>query len=416
MESFVYRRGQLYVEDIALPSVAARYGTPCYVYSRKTIEENWTKYDRAFSAQPHLICYAVKANSNLAVIDLLARLGSGFDVVSLGELERVLSARGDPSKLVFAGVAKREDEMRRALAVGIRSFNVESQPELERLNTVAGSVGRRAPVSLRVNPDVDANTHPYISTGLKTNKFGIDISAALSVYRAAVSMPHIEIVGVGYHIGSQILETGPLVDAVSRVLALAGELESAGIGIRQVDVGGGLGIRYRDESPPEPEQLARAILPLLAGRNYQVVLEPGRSIVGNAGVLLTRVEYIKHTKEKSFAIVDAAMNDLFRPALYDAWHEIVPTEQHASRVVGTYDVVGPVCETSDFLGKGRSLAVQAGDLLAVCSAGAYGSAMSSTYNSRPSAAEVMVDGDAMYAIRKRGSVQDLMGSESILPD
>ena len=416
MDYFEYRDGRLFAEGVALSDLAEHYGTPCYVYSRATIERHWHAFDGALNGQRHLVCYAVKANSNLAVLNLLARLGSGFDIVSVGELERVLAAGGDPAKVVFSGVAKRADEMRRALEVGIKCFNVESVAELARLNQVAGELGLKAPVSIRVNPDVDAQTHPYISTGLKQNKFGIDIEQALSVYQQAASLSNLRLVGVDCHIGSQLTGVAPFVDALDRVLLLIGELTRAGIQIEHLDVGGGLGIRYRDETPPEPAEYAAAIKQRLHDMQLELLIEPGRAIVGNAGVLLTRVEFLKQTGEKNFAIVDAAMNDLLRPALYSAWQAIVPVQPREGAPLRVYDIVGPVCETGDFLGKERELALEAGDLLAVRSAGAYGFTMSSNYNSRPRAAELMVDGEQVHVIRRRESVAELFQQERLLPD
>ncbi len=420
MDAFVYRNGRLFAEDVALADIAAQVGTPCYVYSRAMIEAQWRAFDAAFGAHPHLVCYAVKANSNLAVLNSLARLGSGFDIVSAGELERVLAAGGDPNKTVFSGVGKTAAEMRRALEAGIYCFNVESEGELERLNQVAGELGARAKVSLRVNPDVDARTHPYIATGLKENKFGIAIDAARALYIRAREMAHIEIAGIDCHIGSQLTELAPFADALTRVLHLAGDLSMRGAVLQHLDLGGGLGIRYRDETPPAPADYVAAIVRRLeksraAYRQLRILVEPGRAIVGNAGVLLTRVEYLKLTATKNFAVVDAAMNDLMRPALYDAWQEIVPVQQTqaAARV---YDVVGPVCESGDFLGRARELNVAPGDLLAVRSAGAYGACMSSNYNTRPRAAEVMVDGERFYVVRRRETIAELLAPESRLPD
>ena len=415
MSNFNYQNGELFAEGVSLSSIAETFDTPCYVYSRQEIESNWLAYDQALSAHDHLVCYAVKANSNIAVINLLARLGSGFDIVSVGELERVLRAGGDPAKIVFAGVAKRADEMRRALEVGIRCFNVESEQELERLDQVAGKMDLKAPISIRVNPDVDAQTHPYISTGLKENKFGIAMEQARAVYQRAAAMKHIEIIGVGCHIGSQLTSMTPFVDALQRVLSLADQLAEDGISLQQIDIGGGLGIRYDDETPPTHQEYADAILPLLADRNLTLLIEPGKSIVGNAGVLLTKVEYLKSNDEKSFAIVDAAMNDLIRPSLYDAWQEIQPVTI-TDAADQNYDVVGPVCETGDFLGRNRQLKIQPNDLLIVRSAGAYGFTMSSTYNSRPRIAEIMVDGDQIHLIRRRETIDELMTGETLLPD
>jgi diaminopimelate decarboxylase len=414
MDHFQYRGDRLYVEDLPLARVAEAYGTPCYVYSRATLERHWRAFDEAFAGRPHLICYAVKANSNLAILDLLARLGSGFDIVSAGELERVLAAGGDPGRVVFSGVGKRRGEMQRALELGIRCFNVESVPELERLAAVAGELGRRAPVSLRVNPDVDARTHPYISTGLRENKFGIDIAAAPAVYARAAALPSLEVRGVACHIGSQLTDTAPFLAALERVLRLVDELAARGIALGHLDLGGGLGIRYTDETPPEPAAYAAALEQRLAGRSQEILLEPGRAIAGNAGVLLTRVEYLKPTPERRFAIVDAAMNDLLRPALYQAVQEIVPLQRRPESPE-TWDLVGPVCETGDFLGKGRQLALQPGDLLAVRSSGAYGFTMSSNYNSRPRAAEVLVDGATMHLVRRREPLEDLWAGEACLP-
>ncbi len=415
MDHFDYRNGQLHAEEVPLAEIAERFGTPCYVYSRATIERHWRAFDTALGDHPHLICYAVKANSNLAVLNLMARMGSGFDIVSVGELERVLLAGGDPAKVVFSGVGKRADEMRRALEVGIHCFNVESAAELERLNEVAGELGRRAPVSLRVNPDVDANTHPYISTGLKENKFGIDIHAAEAVYARAAELAHIDPIGIDCHIGSQLTELSPFLAALERVLLLAGRLRDRGIDIRHLDLGGGLGIPYRDEQPPLPADYADAVLGRLRDSDYQIILEPGRAIMGNAGVLLMRVEYLKDNGEHHFAIVDAAMNDNMRPALYQAWQAIVPVDADAEGVSARYDIVGPICETGDFLGKGRTLSLKPGDLLAMRSAGAYGFSMSSQYNSRPRAAEIMVDGDQVHLVRQRETIDQLVAGETLLP-
>ena len=414
MDHFNYRNGRLFAEEVELAAVAAEYGTPCYVYSRATIERHWHAFDRALAGRDHLVCYAVKANSNLAVLNVMARLGSGFDIVSAGELERVLRAGGDPARVVFSGVGKRGDELRRALEAGIHCFNVESAAELERLNDTAGGMGRRAPVSLRVNPDVDAKTHPYISTGLKENKFGIDVAAAAELYGRAAALPNIELVGIDCHIGSQLTEVAPFVAALERVLALIDQLAAQGIELTHLDIGGGLGITYNAETPPSPEVYATALRERLRGRRLKVLIEPGRAIVGNAGVLLTRVEYLKHTPHRNFAVVDAGMNDLLRPALYDAWQAIVPVTERRGELI-PYDVVGPVCETGDFLGKQRPLCIEPGDLLAVRSAGAYGFSMSSTYNSRPRAAEVMVDGAKVHVVRERESVEDLLRGESVLP-
>ncbi len=415
MDHFEYRDGRLFAEDVAVSVIAAAYGTPCYVYSRATVERHWHAFDDAFGEHPHLVCYAVKANSNLAVLNIMARLGSGFDIVSLGELARVLAAGGDPGKVVFSGVGKRADEIQRALEVGIRCFNVESEPELLLIDEVAGRMSKRAAISLRVNPDVDAKTHPYISTGLRENKFGIDIKRAPLVYARAADLPHVQVVGVDCHIGSQLTQVAPMVDALERVLDLVEQLATQGIAIEHLDIGGGLGIRYQDETPPLPAEQAAALLEKLRHLPYEILMEPGRAIVGNAGILLTRVELLKTGEHKNFAVVDAAMNDLLRPALYSAWQAIIPVIPNGDAPQYRYDVVGPVCETGDFLGKDRELAVHPGDLLAVRSAGAYGFAMSSNYNSRPRAAEVMVDGEQMYLIRKRETVADLYAGEALLP-
>ncbi|MGM0593701.1 MAG: diaminopimelate decarboxylase [Pseudomonadota bacterium] len=415
MDYFNYHDGRLSAEQVDLAGLAEQYGTPAYVYSRATIERHWRAFDAALSGVDHLVCYAVKANSNLAVLNLMARLGSGFDIVSVGELERVLAAGGDPARVVFSGVGKRSEEIQRALEVGIHCFNVESESELERINAVAQMMGVKAPVSLRVNPDVDAKTHPYISTGLKENKFGIAIERATEVYLRAAEMEGLEVVGVDCHIGSQLTEVAPFVDALERVLKLVDELYDEGIALQHIDLGGGLGITYRDETPPLPGDYAAPLLDRLAGRDLKVLIEPGRAIVGNAGVLLTKVEYLKHHEEKNFAIVDAAMNDLMRPALYQAWQAIIPVVPREGEVPQRYDVVGPVCETGDFLGKERELALHEGDLLAVRSAGAYGFTMSSNYNSRPRAVELMVDGDTVHVVRERESFAQLIEGERLLP-
>jgi diaminopimelate decarboxylase len=415
MDYFNYRDGHLCAEDVALAGLAAHYGTPAYVYSRATIERHWRAFDAALTGVDHLVCYAVKANSNLAVLNLMARLGSGFDIVSGGELERVVAAGGDPAKVVFSGVGKRAEEIQRALQLGIYCFNVESESELERINAVAQMLGVKAPVSLRVNPDVDARTHPYISTGLRENKFGVAIKEAAAVYARAAEMPQLRVIGVDCHIGSQLTEVEPFVDALERVLDLVDHLYQQGISLSHIDLGGGLGITYQHETPPLPGDYAAPLLDLLAGRDLKVIIEPGRAIVGNAGVLLTRVEYLKHNEDKNFAIIDAAMNDLMRPALYQSWMNIIPVEPRQDVVPRRYDVVGPVCETGDFLGKGRELALREGDLLAVRSAGAYGFSMSSNYNSRPRAVELMVDGERVHVVRERESLAQLIAGEQVLP-
>jgi len=420
MDFFNYRDGRLWAEDVDISANIEDWQTPCYVYSRATIERHWKAFDSALGDQPHLVCYAVKANSNLAVLNVLAKLGSGFDIVSLGELERVLKAGGSADKIVFSGVGKTADEMRRAIDVGIRCFNVESQAELSLLEQVAAEKGVQAPVSLRVNPDVDAKTHPYISTGLKDNKFGIAIEDALAVYQTIADSKHLKVEGVDCHIGSQLTEVKPFVDALDRVLALVDRLAEKNIRLHHLDLGGGLGIRYRDETPPLPEEQIAAVRQRLQGREFadeiEILIEPGRAIAGNAGILLTRVQYIKHNEAKNFAVVDAAMNDLMRPALYQAWQAIVPVVENSSQPVKTYDVVGPICETGDFLGKQRELAIAQGDLLAVLSAGAYGFTMSSNYNSRPRVAEIMVDGDAYQVVRQRETIEQLFANESLLAD
>jgi diaminopimelate decarboxylase len=415
MDHFNYRGDALYAEAVPLERIAETYGTPCYVYSRATLERHWHAFEDAFAGHPHLVCYAVKANSNLAVLNLLARLGSGFDIVSRGELERVLAAGGDPAKVIFSGVGKGAEEMRRALEVGIRCFNVESTAELERLNGIAAELGQSAPVALRVNPDVDARTHPYIATGLKENKFGIEIHSAEEAYQRAAALPHLRVTGIDCHIGSQLTELAPFLDALERVLELADRLERFGIPIAHLDLGGGLGIRYTDERPPQPADYASALKRHLDGRPYEILIEPGRAIVGNAGVLLTRVEYLKPTRHKQFAIVDAAMNDLLRPSLYQAVQEIVPVRRKSTGIRGVFDLVGPVCETGDFLGKDRDLTLEPGDLLAVRSSGAYGFTMSSNYNSRPRPPEVVVDGTTLFLARPRESLESLFAGESLLP-
>mgnify|MGYP003674856255 FL=1 len=415
MNAFNYRDGELFAEGVALSAIAQRFGTPTYVYSRAHIEAQYRAYADALQGMPHLVCFAVKANSNLGVLNALARLGAGFDIVSRGELERVLAAGGEPDKIVFSGVGKSRDDMRRALEIGVHCFNVESTDELERLQVVAAELGVRAPISLRVNPDVDAGTHPYISTGLKENKFGIAISDAEDVYIRAAQLPNLEVVGVDCHIGSQLTSLPPFLDALERLLALIDRLGDCGIYLRHIDLGGGLGVQYRDEQPPLAGDYIKAVRERLDGRDLALVFEPGRSIVANAGVLLTQVEYLKHTEHKDFAIVDAAMNDLIRPALYQAWMDVVPVRPREG-VTREYDIVGPICETGDFLAKERQLALEEGDLLAVCSAGAYGFVMSSNYNTRGRAAEVMVDGEQALEVRRRETLDELFAGESRLPE
>ncbi|SEJ67092.1 diaminopimelate decarboxylase [Pseudomonas sp. NFR16] len=415
MDAFNYRDGELFAEGVALSAIAERFGTPTYVYSRAHIEAQYRAYADALSGMPHLVCFAVKANSNLGVLNVLARLGAGFDIVSRGELERVLAAGGQADKIVFSGVGKTRDDMRRALEVGVHCFNVESTDELERLQVVAAEMGVRAPISLRVNPDVDAGTHPYISTGLKENKFGIAIADAEDVYIRAAQLPNLEVIGVDCHIGSQLTTLSPFVDALDRLLDLVDRLSECGVQLRHLDLGGGLGVRYRDEEPPLAGDYIKAVRERLAGRDLGLMFEPGRFIVANAGVLLTRIEYLKHTEHKDFAIVDAAMNDLIRPALYQAWMDVkaVKPRDGAAR---TYDIVGPICETGDFLAKEREMALAEGDLLTVHSAGAYGFVMSSNYNTRGRTAEVLVDGDQAFEVRRRETVTELFAGESLLPE
>ncbi|WP_286695539.1 diaminopimelate decarboxylase [Spongiibacter sp. UBA1325] len=416
MTAFHYQNGELFAEDVSLRDIAQHYGSPCYVYSRAYLEQRFKEYSDALQGQDHLVCYAVKANSNIAVLNVLARLGAGFDIVSVGELERVLAAGGQADRVVFSGVGKTAEEMRRALEVGIYCFNVESEAELERLNEVAGEFGSKAPVSIRVNPDVDANTHPYISTGLRDNKFGIDIARAPAVYARAASLEHLDVKGVDCHIGSQLTDTSPFLDTVDRLLALLDELAAQGIQIKHLDLGGGLGVRYRDEVPPSTADYIAAIRQRLGDRAVKLMFEPGRSIAANAGVLLTKVEFLKLNPHKNFAIIDAAMNDMLRPSLYQAWMDLLPVSPRSDGEARLYDVVGPVCETGDFLAKDRELRIESGDLLALASSGAYGFTMSSNYNSRGRAAEVMVDGDQHYLIRARETVADLMRGEAVLPE
>ena len=414
MNAFHLKNGVLHAESVPLTAVAERFGTPCYVYSRAALTNALLEFQQELSGLDALVCYAMKANSNLAVLNVFARLGAGFDIVSGGELQRALAAGGDPQKIVFSGVGKRADEIRQALDAGILCFNVESAAELERLNEVAGSHGRKAPISLRVNPDVDAKTHPYISTGLKENKFGVAFEEALALYRRAAELPHLTINGIDCHIGSQLLDAAPFAEALDKLLQLVDRLQSEGIQLHHIDLGGGLGIRYRDETPPSIQAYLAPLLGELKNRRLKILFEPGRRLVGNAGILLTRVEYLKPGEAKNFAIVDAAMNDLARPALYDAWHDIQPVSPRTGSP-RAWDIVGPVCESSDFLGRERPLDLQAGDVLAVMSAGAYGMTMSSNYNTRPRAAEVMIDGDTMHLIRRRETINDLYAHETLLP-
>jgi diaminopimelate decarboxylase len=415
MRDFPHQQGQLYAESIPVATLATEFGTPLYIYSRAAIEKQWLAFNAALANQPHHICYAVKANSNLAVLNILARLGSGFDIVSLGELERVLAAGGLPDKIVFSGVGKLAVEIERALAVGIACFNVESKPELERLSQIAINTGKTAKFAIRVNPDIDARTHPYISTGLKENKFGIASEDVLALYAYAKTLPNLTAVGIACHIGSQLMELEPFMEAFDKIYHLYIELKNRGIILEQLDLGGGLGVCYRFEQPPALEDYGAAILSRLPDKQLRLILEPGRAIVANAGILVTRVEYLKPTAHRHFAIVDAAMNDLLRPALYQAQQEIEPVQVRSNLAAQRYDVVGPVCETGDFLAKDRQLAILPGDLLAIRSAGAYGFVMSSNYNSRPKAAEVMVDGDQAYLIRSRETIAELFAEERMLP-
>jgi diaminopimelate decarboxylase len=413
MKHFESRDGSLFAEGVSLERIAAEFGTPTFVYSRAALTDAHAAYAEALTGRDAMLCYAVKSNSNLAILNLFARLGTGFDIVSGGELARVLAAGGDPARVVFSGVGKTRDEMRAALEHGIYCFNVESEPELHRLAEVAGSLGKRAPIALRVNPDVDPKTHPYISTGLKCNKFGVPINDAHALYLAAAKLPQLDIRGIACHIGSQLLDPAPVAEAAAKVVALAEALNRDGIELRHLDLGGGLGIRYDDEVVPATRDYLAPLLSVLAGRNERLLLEPGRSLVGNAGVLLSKVEYLKRGEDRNFAIIDAAMNDLARPALYDAFHRIAEVRPHGTP--DTYDVVGPVCESGDFLGRARRLAVEPEDLVAIFSAGAYGMTMSSNYNTRARAAEVMVDGDTCHLIRARERIEDLYAGERLLP-
>ena len=417
MDHFGYRQDQLYAEEIPLATIAERVGTPCYVYSRATLERHYRVFDDAFGDWPHHICFAVKANGNLAVLQVLQRLGAGFDIVSTGELDRVLASGGQASDVVFSGVGKSSAEIERALSAGVRLLSIESEEELERVNAVALSANTTAPVAFRINPDVDPKTHPYIATGLRQNKFGVPAAEALALYRKADAMQGIEVMGIGCHIGSQLTEIAPFCDALEKVLDLVEVLGKNGIALQHLDLGGGVGIRYRDESPPDPADYVQAMLEILKRRgcDLSVTLEPGRAIAGNAGILLTRVEYIKPGPSKHFVIVDAAMNDLLRPALYQAWHEVVEVDRGREREMRECDVVGPVCETGDFVGRDRRLAVASGDLLAVRSVGAYGFVMASNYNARPRPAEVMVDEDMLHVVREREQTRQLFSAEALLP-
>ena len=416
MDFFQYQYHQLMAENLPVKQLAEQFGTPLYIYSKATLERHWHAFDKAFGEHPHLVCYAVKSNPNIAILNVMAKLGSGFDIVSQGELERVLAADGDPAKVVFSGVAKSEPEITRALEVGIRCFNVESEAELLRINEVAGRLGKTAPISLRVNPDVDAHTHPYISTGLKENKFGVSVEQAREVYKLDAILPNIEIVGMDCHIGSQLTELQPFLDAVDRLIVLMEQLKQDDITLKHLDLGGGLGVTYTDETPPPPTEYAKALWEKLnAFSELEIIVEPGRAITANAGILVTKVEYLKSNESRNFAIVDAGMNDMIRPALYQAYMNILEIDRTLAREEKIYDVVGPICETSDFLGKQRKLAIAQGDYLAQRSAGAYGASMSSNYNSRPRTAEVMVDGDKAYLIRRREALNELWQLESLLP-
>ena len=416
MDFFQYKNNLLMAENVAVNEIAERFGTPLYIYSRATLERHWHAFDKGFGEHPHLICFAVKSNPNIAILQVMAQLGSGFDIVSQGELERVLAAGGDAAKIVFSGVAKSETEIVRALEVGIRCFNVESTAELERINLVAGKLGKIAPISLRVNPDVDAHTHPYISTGLKENKFGISVDQAREVYRQASTLAHIKVTGMDCHIGSQLTELQPFLDATDRLIVLMEQLKQDGIEIKHLDLGGGLGVPYTNEAPPHPADYAKALLDKLKQYgDLEIILEPGRAITANAGILVTKVEYLKSNETRHFAIVDTGMNDMIRPALYQAYMNIIETDRNLIRESKVYDVVGPICETSDFLGKQRTLAIEQGDLIALRSAGAYGASMASNYNSRPRAAEVMVSGGETHLIRRREAFAELWQFERLLP-
>ncbi|OBX02385.1 diaminopimelate decarboxylase [Gallibacterium genomosp. 3] len=415
MDYFNYKNNQLMAEELPVSQLAQQFGTPLYIYSRATLERHWHAFDSALTGHPHLICFAVKSNPNIALLNLLAKLGSGFDIVSQGELERILAAGGDPNKVVFSGVAKSHTEIARALEVGIRCFNVESEAELLRINQVAAEMKKQAPISLRVNPDVDAKTHPYISTGLKKNKFGVSVKRAREVYRLAKGLPHIQIVGMDCHIGSQLTELQPFLDSADRLLVLLEQLHEDGIELHHLDLGGGLGVRYSNETPPHPTEYASALLAKFVDYpNLEIILEPGRAISANAGILVTKVEYLKSNEDFNFAIVDAGMNDMIRPALYQAYMEIIEVDRTLARESKTYDVVGPICETSDFLGKERQLAIAEGDFIAQRSAGAYGASMASNYNSHPKAAEILVDGNKAHLIKRRESFAELWANEQLI--
>lgn len=414
MSHFQYINGDLHAEHVNLLDIANQFGTPCYVYSRKALEENWLAFDKELIDIPHRICYAVKANSNLAILNIFAKLNSGFDIVSVGELERVLAAGGKPEKIVFSGVGKQESEISRALEIGIACFNVESENELDRLQQIAARKNKVAKIALRINPNIDARTHPYIATGLHENKFGIDIANALALIDKIKQMPNLQMIGVACHIGSQLTELEPFLEAADCLIDFVEQLTAKNIQIKNIDMGGGLGITYRDEKPPSIQKYISALKKKFKKYDFEISLEPGRAIVAEAGILLTRIEYLKHTDHKNFIIVDAGMNDLVRPVLYDAWHNIIPVTTNHKGDQSTYDIVGPVCESADFFGKGRSLNVKIGDLLAICSAGAYGFSMSSNYNSRPRIAEILVDKNQAHEIRKRETIQDLFAHEKII--
>ena len=416
MDFFQYKNNQLMAENLPVKQLAEQFGTPLYIYSKATLERHWHAFNNAFGEHPHLVCFAVKSNPNIAILNVMAKLGSGFDIVSQGELERVLAAGGDAAKVVFSGVAKSRQEIARALEVNIRCFNVESEAELLRINQIAGEMGKIAPISLRVNPDVDAHTHPYISTGLKENKFGVSVEQAREVYKLAATLPNIKIVGMDCHIGSQLTELQPFLDAVDRLIVLMKQLKQDGIHLKHLDLGGGLGVTYTDETPPHPTEYATALWEKLSAfSELEIIVEPGRAITANAGILVTKVEYLKSNESRNFAIVDAGMNDMIRPALYQAYMNILEIDRTLAREEKMYDVVGPICETSDFLGKQRKLAIAEGDYLAQRSAGAYGASMSSNYNSRPRTAEVMVDGDKAHLIRRHEALNELWQLESLLP-
>ncbi len=413
MDYFHYQNAVLYAENIPLPAIAKQYGTPCYIYSRAAIVNNWQAFNQAFNHYPHRICYAVKANSNIAILNILAKLGSGFDIVSGGELERVIKAGGDPSKVVFSGVGKTVAEISHALDFNIFCFDVESVEELERIQTIAQQKNKFAQIALRINPNIDARTHPYIATGLQENKFGIDIKEALTIFKQAAALPNLKLIGVACHIGSQLTEIEPFIEAADSILALIDQLSQENISLKYINLGGGLGVRYQNETPPIIADYIQLLIKKIQPYQLEIILEPGRSIVANAGIILTQVEYIKQGNEKNFAIINAGMNDLIRPALYDAWQNIIPVNQHSNQKNKIYDIVGPVCESADFLGKNRQLSLTTGDLLAICSAGAYGFSMSSNYNSRPKIAEVLVDGSETYLIRQRETIADLFLHETI---